>query len=122
MLGGPREPRERALELAERDVGAYGAVLSGQPGALAAAAEPPLAIAELAADVAERAAALVPAAKHSMRGDAIAATVLAEAAATAAARLAEIDLSDRPGDPRIEAARGHVRRAAAARDAAVSSG
>ena len=40
-----------------------------------------------------------------LRGDAISGAVLAEAACTAAARLAEINLTGRPGDPRREEAR-----------------
>jgi hypothetical protein len=122
MLGAPGDLRERALELAQRDVEAYAAVPGGGPDALAAAADPPLAIAELAAELAERAAGLAGGAKESMRGDAIAAAVLAEAAAAAAARLVAIDLAGRPGDPRIDAAQGHAARAAAARDAALRPG
>jgi hypothetical protein len=122
MLGAPASAREHALELCARDVEAYGAVLAGEPGALAAAADPPLAIAELAAGVAERAAELAGTAKESMRGDAVAAAMLAEAASAAAAQLVAVDLADRPDDPRVGLARVHADRAARARDAALSSG
>ena len=55
-----------------------------------------------------------------LRGDAISACVLAEAACTAAARLVEINLTGRPEDPRREEAAELPRRALAARLTALS--
>jgi formiminotetrahydrofolate cyclodeaminase len=83
--------------------------------ALDTAAELPLAIAECAYDVALLG---VEAAEHAVRGgaeDACAASVLAEAAARAAAGLVAVNLISLPGDERVE----HARRLAdAATDAA----
>jgi formiminotetrahydrofolate cyclodeaminase len=117
--------RTDALALAERDVEAYAAVLAarrrreGAAAALAAAADPPLAVAEAAAEVAALAAEVTRDGKVELRGDVIAAAVLAEAAATAAARLVQINLAAQPGDARLQVARAHTRRAAAAREAAL---
>jgi formiminotetrahydrofolate cyclodeaminase len=129
-----RELRTAALELAERDGGAYGDALAAMrqrprdeaaiAAAMAAAAEPPLLIAEAAAEVAERAAALAVTGKASLSGDAMTGALLAEAATRAAARLAEMDLeaagSAAPGGA---AARAHVaaRRAEAAREQALGA-
>ena len=62
---------------------------------MAGAAEPPLAIAEAAAELAELAAAITVTGKASLVGDAMTGALLAEAAARAAARLAEMDLAGR---------------------------
>ena len=51
-----------------------------------------------------------------MRGDAVTGTLLAEAAAAAAATLVEINLGARPEDPARERARTARRRALEARD------
>ena len=123
------ELRATALALADRDAQAYADVLAARrssgredaAAALAAAANPPLAIAEAAAEVAVLAQDVALHGKASLRGDAVTATLLAEAAAAAAAGLVTINLAEHPGDPRLEAARGHARRAAAAREAATSS-
>ena len=85
---------------AERDGEAYAARGAAPRGARAAtsrrrwpgAAEPPLRIAEAGAEVAELAAALAVTGKASLAGDAMTGALLAEAAARAAARLAEMDL------------------------------
>jgi formiminotetrahydrofolate cyclodeaminase len=97
--------RIRLLELADEDAVAYRPVLEAlrrdrsdpeRPAALAAAltaaAEPPLAIAQAAAEVAELAALVAPKNEH-LTGDANAAAMLAEAAAQAASRLVEINLA-----------------------------
>jgi methenyltetrahydrofolate cyclohydrolase len=118
------ELRAVALALAERDVEAYAAVLASRPGdepdgdgaALAAAADPPLAVAEAGAEVAELATLVARDGKQSLRGDAITGALIAEAATAAAAALVEINLAARPGDARVLLARAHARRAAAARE------
>ena len=125
-----RELRAQALGLAERDGEAYAAALTARreggdvAAAMAGAAEPPLLIAEAGAELAELAAALAVTGKASLAGDAMTGALLAEAAARAAARLAEMDLADAgPAAPAGAVERVHiaVRRAAAAREQALSS-
>jgi formiminotetrahydrofolate cyclodeaminase len=129
-----RELRAQALGLAERDGEAYAAALAARrrrprddatvAAAMAGAAEPPLLIAEAGAEIAELAAALAVTGNASLAGDAMTGALLAEAAARAAARLAEMDLADAgPAAPAGALERVHiaVRRAAAAREQALSS-
>jgi len=109
--------RERALALADTDVAAYRAVLEVRrerdlPGhatrlaeALSAAADPPVAIAEAAAEVARLAADAARRARGGVRGEAITAAVLAEAATTACVALVELNLGGAPDDPRLERVR-----------------
>jgi methenyltetrahydrofolate cyclohydrolase len=123
------ELRERALALAEQDAAAYAPVLAAlrEPvgpererhvaAALDAAAGPPLTIAETAAEVAELAVVVARAGRASLAGDVGAGAVLAEGAARAAARLVELDLAGRPGDPRLARAGRAVSRAVGAREA-----
>jgi methenyltetrahydrofolate cyclohydrolase len=128
------ELRARALELAEEELHVYGAVLAvlrepaDAPGraerleaALSDAADSPLAIARAAAEVAELAAEPARSGNRHLRGDAVAGALLAEAACTAAARLAEINLADRPRDPRRTEASELAERALRARLAALST-
>lgn len=89
--------RRRALKLAEEELTSYAPVLeattpSKRVEALAAASEPPARIAETAAEVAELGVEIAASASKAVRGDALAGVVLAAAAASAAARLAEINL------------------------------
>jgi formiminotetrahydrofolate cyclodeaminase len=98
--------RERVAPLAQEDATAYGRVLaasrtsdSGDPdarrerirGALYGAADVPLAVAEVGATVAEIAARLAREGNPNLRGDAVAAALLAEAGGRAAAVLVEIN-------------------------------
>jgi hypothetical protein len=88
------------------------------------AAEPPLRIAEAAAETAELAAALAVTGKASLVDDAMTGALLAEAAARAAARLAEMDLDAAgPAAPAGALAQAHVatRRAASAREQALTA-
>jgi formiminotetrahydrofolate cyclodeaminase len=125
--------RGQALELAEGELTVYGAVLDtlrlpeDTPGraerldaALSDAADSPLAVARAAAQVAEMAGEVARTGNRHLRGDAISGAVLAEAACAAAARLAEINLTGRPGDPRRGEAAELPQRALAARLAALS--
>jgi formiminotetrahydrofolate cyclodeaminase len=127
------ELRAQALELAERELSVYGAVLDAlrepedAPGraerldaALSDAADSPLAVARAGAEVASLAAEVARTGNRHLRGDAISGAVLAEGACTAAARLAEINLTGRPGDPRREEAAELPRRALQARLTALS--
>jgi formiminotetrahydrofolate cyclodeaminase len=92
-----RELRERALPLAQRDAEVYARVLAARGearrAALAAAAEPPLALAKLGREVVELAAQVRAQGNPSLAGDADTAAVLAAAASQAATALAEINLT-----------------------------
>jgi formiminotetrahydrofolate cyclodeaminase len=122
--------RRRGAPLAQEDATAYGHVLAayrnqddGAPGArrerirtaLSGAAEVPLTIAEAGAEVAEIAARLAREGNPNLRGDAVAAALLAEAGVRAAAVLVEINTTagEISGD-RVERAGRCVTRAAGA--------
>jgi formiminotetrahydrofolate cyclodeaminase len=106
--------RERLLELADADAAAYADALAelrapapaGVPRdavigrALARAADAPLEIAEVAADVAELARLAEAEGRADVRPDATVARELAAAAARSAARLVEVNLVTLPGDAR----------------------
>jgi methenyltetrahydrofolate cyclohydrolase len=88
----------RALALADEDAAGFRAVLDARrrgagDEALARAADPPLAIAELGAEVASAAADMAGRGKPWLRSDGYAAALLAESATRAAARLATSDLA-----------------------------
>jgi methenyltetrahydrofolate cyclohydrolase len=88
--------RARAMRLAQEEMSSYAPVLEARDEherelALAAASEPPAQIAETAAEVAELGVEVATSASPSVRGDALAGVVLAEAAASAAFRLVEIN-------------------------------
>lgn len=68
--------------------------------ALSAAADVPMKIVELAAELSGAAANLAKAGNPSLRGDATTAALLSKAAATSAAWLIAINLADVRGDPR----------------------
>ena len=116
-----------AVELGERDVEAYARVLAAAgpqeaSAALSHAAEPPLAIASVAAEVCELAAEAARSGSPRLRGDALTGALLGAGAARAAAELVAIDLADLPHDPRHERARAAAARAMAAGERAVSGG
>lgn len=77
--------------------------------ALAGAAAPPLALAHLGADVAVLAAEVTQRCDPNLRPDAVAACLLAEASARAAAHLLEINLAVTPDDDRLAAAHASLR-------------
>jgi len=102
--------RGRLLAAAEEDARAYGRVIKARRGheqsrALDRASDPPLAIAEGAAAVAERAAEVADAGNWTFTADAIVAGELAAAAARGCAQLVEANLAGQPGDPRPARAR-----------------
>jgi formiminotetrahydrofolate cyclodeaminase len=120
--------RERALELAERELESYAPVLealrlpSSDPeratrlaSALAAASTAPLAIASVGAQLAGIAAETVDGVSDQLVGEAVVASELAEGACRAAARLVEINLAGAAGDPRLTEVAVLVRSAADAR-------
>ena len=89
--------------------------------AFSEASQAPLAIARASTQVAELAARIAEMSKPELAGDAIAAVLLAEASSRAAARLVEINLAQRPEDPRLAVVDELVERAGTARDAALTS-
>ena len=120
--------RAGSCALAERDMAVYGEVLAarrgrGEPGggerlqlALAAAADPPLAIAEAAAELTALAAEAYADARGAVRGEALTASVLAEAVVRACAEIVALNLGGAPADPRRARAAALVSAAAAARE------
>ena len=121
---------DRALLLADDDHRVYARALAqlGAPArdaalgeALRHAARVPLEIAETAADVAALAALAAREGADAVRGDAWAAATLAEAAATAASRLVQVNLATRPDDDMTTRAAQAQRAATAARDVALSA-
>lgn len=128
-LGAVRRRRDRAaglrgdaLALADRDVVAYTEVLAvgrrrDEPGhadrlrdVLSRAADPPVAIVEIAAEVTALAAQAAAEARGGVRGEALTAAILAEAAVRSGGRIVDLNLGSRPDDPR----RARVRELAAA--------
>ncbi|MGF1470603.1 MAG: cyclodeaminase/cyclohydrolase family protein [Rubrobacteraceae bacterium] len=125
LLKRAEELRERAAPLAQADADAYERVIEAQRergdvrGALAAAADVPLEVAVVGTEVATLAARLVEEGNPNLRGDALAAVLLAEAGTRAAVSLVEINLSAAgAGDGRLDHARKLAESAAAARIAA----
>ena len=112
--------RARVLPLADEDARAYESFLLARrmsdefdPAvrdaaigeALSRAADVPLAIAEVALDVASLAADLTECGNPNLRGDAATAALLAVAAVRATANLVEVNLATREGDERVKRAR-----------------
>ena len=110
LLGYTRKLRARLLAAGDEDARAYAGVTKAREGhgrarALDRASDPPLAIAEGAAAVAERAAEVADAGDWSFTADAVVAGELAAAAARGCAQLVEANLAGEPGDPRPARAR-----------------
>ena len=105
-VGGSREGRVRVKALAE---------------ALDSAATVPLRVAEDAGAVAGLAADLAARCKPELRADAIAAAELTAAAAGAAARLVEVNLTAGPEDERVQHALTHARDPRIAADRAIGT-
>lgn len=82
---------------------------------LGRAAEVPLAIGEVAADVAELAALVSGNGAQGRRADACTAAILAEAAAQSAEQLVAVNLTMAKDDARLDTAHSHLRRARSAR-------
>jgi len=112
--------RERAARLVDEDAEAYRRALELRAAAddtarpeqrdwslgqvTAAAAEPPLALARLAADLAELCAAAGDRVELRVRADVVAAAALAAAVARGARELVAVNLTALPDDPRVEEA------------------
>ena len=125
--------RERAAHLVDEDAEAYRRALEARAAAdekarpeqrdwslgriTAAAAEPPLALARLAADLAELCAAAGARVEPRVHADVAAAAALAAAVARGARELVAVNLTALPGDARVEEAD----RLVAAADAAARS-
>jgi formiminotetrahydrofolate cyclodeaminase len=131
--GRARELRGRALELADEDLSSYAPVLEALrlpredperaarvQAALTSASHTPLAIAEASAELAELGAAVTRASSPSVRGDALAGVLVAEASALAAAALVEVNLGADPDDPQLGLARAARGRAQQAREDALA--
>jgi methenyltetrahydrofolate cyclohydrolase len=115
IAGKAEELRSRVMPLARADAAAYGRVLDAyriprgdEEGrrrrireALSEAADVPLSIAEVGAEVAGNAGRLVEEGNPNLRGDAVTATVLAGAGVRAAATLVEINVSAGGADDRL---------------------
>ena len=119
--------RERVAPLAQRNVDAYASAIARLraaeyapdeggpvPGSdpsqdlgplLERAAQIPLEIAQSAVDVASLAAVVAERGNQSLRADAVAAALLAQGAARAAATLVEVNLGTTAADPRVVSAR-----------------
>jgi formiminotetrahydrofolate cyclodeaminase len=102
--------RRRLLAAGDEDARAYAQVAKAREGreharALDRASDPPLAIAEGAAAVAERAAEVADAGNWTFTADAVVAGELAAAAARGCAQLVEANLAGDPEDPRPARAR-----------------
>jgi formiminotetrahydrofolate cyclodeaminase len=80
----------------------------------------PLAIVRLAAETVELARDLAANGNPNLRADAMVAATLADAAATAAARLIAVNLTDARDDPRLEEARRTAEAASDKTDALAS--
>ena len=119
-VGRAEELRARAEPLADADADAYGAFMTARTDEnVERIVAIPFELAEIAAEVAELAAAVAAEGNPNVRGDAGAGADLAAAAASIAARLVAINA--RNGDVRIREAHDHsVRAARAARRAAIS--
>lgn len=107
---------ERLLLAADDDERTYARVLdapdsAARAAALSEASEPPLAVAEWAAELAEAANAITHAGSWSFTADAIVAGELAAAAARGGAELVIVNLADSAADPRIARARAAAERA-----------
>jgi formiminotetrahydrofolate cyclodeaminase len=128
--------RARAAPLAQEDAHAYGEALDALRApkgddperrdhaigeALGRAADVPLRIAVVAADIAALAAETAERCNPNLRGDAAAAAVLAEAGARVAANLVVINLTVREEDERVRDALAHADAAARAARRAVAA-
>ncbi len=116
--------KERAAPLIQADADAYGRVIEAQreggdvQAALSEAADVPLEVAEVGAEVADLAVQLIENGNPNLRGDAVAAVLLAEAGAGAAVVLVGINLSAAGiEDGRLDRARELARSANNARNA-----
>lgn len=109
------ELRARLPAVADEDVEAYGRVTTaqdadGRAAALGRAADPPLEVTEIAAEVAEAAGEVAAAGEWRFTPDAVVAGRLAAAAAACSAELVEANLGGRE-DPRAARAREAAARA-----------
>ncbi len=124
-----RALRADLLAAGDQELHSYEPVLAatrapaGDPGrelrlaaALSEASRAPLAIARASTEAAELGAAVASRSKPTLRGDAIAGVLLAEAATQTASALVRINLGEGEGDPRLVEIESLMGRAGAARD------
>lgn len=105
------EPVLEALRLPRDDPSRASAIAS----ASGAAAESPIEIARVAAELAELASEVASTGNPNLVGDARAGALLAEAVCQSAVQLARLNLAGRLGDPRLAEGEELLRRAAVAR-------
>jgi methenyltetrahydrofolate cyclohydrolase len=125
--------RDRVAPLAQTDADEYEAALRAQGDdtqgrgerrdfalgrAFARAAEPPLEIAAIAADVSRLSVTVVERGEPALRADAVSAALLSAAAAAAAAELVAVNLTASETDERVVRARRHAVDAAEAAEEA----
>jgi formiminotetrahydrofolate cyclodeaminase len=128
-----RRLRTQALAIAEQELSSYEPVLEAMrlprddptraprlESALIDASATPLAIAQAAAEVAELGVAVARQSSREVSGDAVTGTLLAEAAAAAAAGLVEVNLERQPGAAALGSARAARVRAWRAREDAAT--
>jgi len=132
--------RERVAPLAQRNVDAYASAIARlraaefapkpEPGSdpsqdlgalLERAAQIPLEIAQAAVDVASLAAVVAERGDQALRPDAVAAALLAQGVARAAATLVEVNLGTTDSDPRVVSVRNLAGSANAAAERALST-
>jgi formiminotetrahydrofolate cyclodeaminase len=131
--GRARELRGRALALAQTDLGAYELILAAlrlpasDPAraerleqAVAQASQPPLAIAQVGAELADLAVQVARGSRPHPAGDATAAALLAEAGCRAATILVSINLKDAADRAPVHRAADLARKATSAREHAVA--
>ena len=111
--------REVLTAVADDDLVAYGAVRAAQDPAdralaLELASDPPLAIAEAAAELADAAVEIAAAGSWAFTADAVVAAKLAAAAAEAGRDLVAANLGESSDDPRLALARAAAERASRA--------
>jgi len=122
--------RERAAALVDEDAEAYRRAVEAQSAptadpsperrdfalgrTVAAAAEPPLALASVAADLAQLCAASSGRVESRVHADVAAAAALAAGVARGARELVAVNLTALPGDPRVVQAESHAAAAEAA--------
>jgi formiminotetrahydrofolate cyclodeaminase len=113
LTGEAEHIRQAAASLIDEDARAYQAVLEAKrqrasadrmADVLSRAADVPMRIVELAAAAAELAAGLAAEGNPALRGDALTAVLLAQAAARSAAILVRIDLAGAESDARLNQA------------------
>jgi len=138
-IGQAEALRDRAARLVQESADAYEQALEGLRGkgatsdarevrdwelgvALERAAAAPLALAEVAADLVDLAAEVAERCDPAVRGDAVAASLLAQAGVSIGAHLVEINLAMREDDERVGRVRKLIARVERSRERTLAPG